>query len=246
MQIKGSIALVTGANRGVGRALTQALIQAGAAKVYATAREPRQLEGLVAEGQGKVVALALDVSDSAQIERAAVAAADTTVVFNNAGVWVSGSVLRSTRAELEQDLEINYFGALNVARAFVPVLERANKAGLVNILSVVSLAAVPALGGYSVSKAAAGSMTQALRAELAASNIDVYGVYPGPIDTDMVRAVEGPKTSPAVTAQAIVAGVNAGQLDIFPDPMSQTVQGIWSKDPAELVRQFAAMQITRG
>jgi NAD(P)-dependent dehydrogenase (short-subunit alcohol dehydrogenase family) len=246
MQIKGSIALVTGANRGIGRALTQALIQAGAAKVYATARDPRQLEGLVAEAQGKVVALPLDVTDPAQIARAAAASGDTTLVFNNAGVWVSGSVLESTRAQLEEDLAINFFGALNVARAFVPVLERANKAGIVNILSVVSLAAVPALGGYSVSKAAASSMTQALRAELAARNIDVYGVYPGPIDTDMVRAVDGPKTSPAVTAQAIVAGVNAGQLDIFPDPMAQTVHGLWSKDPAELVRQFAAMEITRG
>jgi short-subunit dehydrogenase len=100
---------------------------------------------------------------------------------------------------------------------------------------------MPALGGYSASKAAASAMSQALRGELAPRNIDVYAVYPGPIDTDMSRKVDMPKTSPAITARAIVAGVNAGQLDIFPDPMSQSVHETWSKDPAALMRQFAGM-----
>ena len=241
MQIKDSIALVTGANRGIGRALTQALIQAGAAKVYASARDPQQLQSLVAEGQGKVVALQLDVTEPAQIERAAASASDVTLLFNNAGVWASGSVLSSDRAELERDLAINYFGALAVTRAFLPALERARKAAVVNILSVVSLAAMPAMGGYSASKAAASSMTQALRGEPAARSIDVHAVFPGPIDTDMTREVEMPKTSPTVTARAIVAAVEAGQLDIFPDPMSQGVHETWSKNPAEVVRQFSGM-----
>jgi short-subunit dehydrogenase len=135
----------------------------------------------------------------------------------------------------------NYFGALNVARAFVPALERNQPGALVNMLSVVSLAAMPALGGYSVSKAAAGSMSQALRGELHARGIEVYGVYPGPIDTDMSREITLPKTSAEATARAIIAGIDAGQLDIFPDPMSANVREAWSKDPVALAAQFASM-----
>lgn len=241
MQIEQATALVTGANRGIGRALALALVRAGARKVYAAARDLKQLGPVAEEGGSAIVPLQLDVTDEAQIARAAERASDISLLFNNAGVWVSGSVLSSSRAQLELELATNYIGTLNVTRAFVPVLERTRPSGIVNVLSVVSLAAMPALGGYSASKAAENSMSQALRAELAPRGIEVFGVFPGPIDTDMTRAVDMPKTSPGVTAAAIVAGVAAGQLDIFPDPMSQTVRDAWSKDPNALTRQFASM-----
>lgn len=241
MQIQTSIALVTGANRGMGRALTLALVDAGAAKVYASARDPQQLTELVRTGEGKIIPLQLDVTDSAQIAQAAALAGDVNLLLNNAGVWASGSVLDSSAEQLERDLATNYLGTLNVIRAFVPVLERTRPGAIANILSVVSLAAMPALGGYSASKAAASSMTQALRAELQGRNIQVHGIYPGPIDTDMVRHVDLPKSSPITTARAILAGIEQDQLDIFPDPMSQGAHETWSKDPHALTRQFASM-----
>jgi NAD(P)-dependent dehydrogenase (short-subunit alcohol dehydrogenase family) len=240
MQIEQTIALVTGANRGIGRALTLALVQAGIRKVYAAGRDPKQLETLVAQGEGKIVALTLDVTNPDQVAEAAKLASDVTLLVNNAGVLASGSALLSTMGQLERDLATNYFGALAVTRAFLPALERSH-GGIVNILSVVSLAAMPALGGYSASKAAAWSMTQALRGELAARNVRVYAVFPGPIDTDMSREITLPKTSPEVVASAIVSGVASDQLDIFPDPMSQTIRETWSTSPEALTRQFASM-----
>jgi len=243
MRLEDTIALVTGGNRGIGRALTLALIEAGARKVYAAARNPAQLDSLLALGSGKIVPLQLDLTDPEQVARAAGAAPDVTLLFNNAGVLQSGSVLSSTRAQLEADLATNYFGTLEVTRAFVPVLERTAGSAIVNVLTVVSLAAMPSLGGYAASKAAAWSMTQALRGELAARDIPVYAVFPGPIDTDMSRDIQLDKASPEATARAILAGIARGELDIFPDPMSQSVGAIWAKDPNAITRQFAAVAL---
>ena len=243
MELTNTVALVTGANRGIGRALTLALIEAGAAKVYAGARDPRLLEPLLPHGSGRIVPLQLDVTKPEQVARAAERAGDTKLLFNNAGVLSSGSFLQSSREQLEADLAINYFGTLEVTRAFVPVLERASGGAIVNVLTVVSLAAMPALGGYAASKAATWSMTQAFRGELAPRGIPVFAVFPGPIDTDMSRDIPLDKTSPEATARAIVAGVARDQLDIFPDPMSQAVGQTWATDPNELGRQFASFAL---
>lgn len=136
-------------------------------------------------------------------------------------------------------MEVNYFGTLNLTRSFIPVLEKQTESVIVNLLSVLSLASM-AGAGYCASKAALFLATQALRAELKAKNTSVHGVFPGPIDTDMAKGLTMPKASAQVTAENIVAGILAGQEDIFPDPYAIQVSELWAKDPKALERQFAA------
>jgi NAD(P)-dependent dehydrogenase (short-subunit alcohol dehydrogenase family) len=238
MDIQNRIALVTGANRGIGRALTEALLRGGAERVYAGARDVAQLAPLAAAHGGRLIPLALDVTDRRQVAAAAERAGDVDLLVNNAGVLASGSLLASSEQQLEQDMSVNYLGTLWMARNFVPALA-AKQGALVNLLTVVSLAPMPALGGYSASKAAAWSMTAALRAELAPRGVRVFAVFPGPIDTDMTRGIDLPKTSATDAAAAIVAGLQREELDIYPDPMSQSTRLTWQADPRELLRQFA-------
>lgn len=244
MKLSNSVVLVTGANRGLGRALVQASLDAGARRIYAGARDPRQLEAVVRSAPDRIVGLAIDITDPRSLEAAASAAPDLTVLINNAGVLASYNVLASTRAALEQDFATNLFGLLAATQAFLPALDRAGAAGgaaLVNVLSVVSLASMPAIGGYSAAKAAALSITQAMRGELAARGIAVHAVLPGAIDTDMVRAIEMPKTSPELVARAILEGVELGVEDILPDPISREMFALWQRAPKALERQLAGM-----
>src|SRR5215470_1734892 len=162
MNLTGSVALVTGANRGLGARLVAELLGAGAAKVYATARTP----GTVTAADPRVRTLALDVTDPASVTAAAAAAPDVTVLVNNAGVLAFGSALDGDLASFERDLRTNYLGTLRVTRAFVPALERNAPATVVNILTLIALAPAGPMAGYSASKAAAHSSTQALRTEL--------------------------------------------------------------------------------
>jgi NAD(P)-dependent dehydrogenase (short-subunit alcohol dehydrogenase family) len=234
MKIEGSIALVTGANRGLGKALVAALLEAGAEKIYAAARDERT----IASG-ARVVPLVLDTTKPEQIAAAANKASDVTLLVNNAGVMTSQNVLTTSASDLEADFRVNLFGTLAVIKGFLPVLERARFATIVNVMSLTSLASFPGTGGYSASKAAAYSITQALRPELRAKHIEILAVLPGPIDTDMVKALELPKASPAATAKAIVAGIARGEEEIFPDPMSQQLAELWKKSPKEFERALA-------
>jgi NAD(P)-dependent dehydrogenase (short-subunit alcohol dehydrogenase family) len=237
MRIRGSVALVTGSNRGLGKALVSALLGAGAAKVYAAARDPRK----VAWEDPRVVALALDTSKPEQIAAAARAAADVTLLMNNAGVSSAGHVLTTSLAALETDFGTNVYGTLAVIKGFVPVLEKARGgATIVNVLSLASLGSFPVLGGYSASKAAAFSMTQSLRAELKGKRIEVLAALPGPIDTDMVKDLAMPKTSPADVARGVLAGVELGEEEIFPDPMAVQMGALWNKSHKEYERAFAS------
>lgn len=237
MRLEGSVALVTGANRGLGKALVAALVEAGAAKVYAAARDARKLPPDVP----RVVPLALDVTKPEQIAAAVEKASDITLLVNNAGALTSYNVLASSQADLESDFRTNVHGTLAVIKAFLPVLERApDGATIVNVLSITSLASFPALGGYSASKAAAYSVTQALRPELRAKRIELLAALPGPIDTDMVRALPMPKTSPADTAHGVLAGIARGDEEIFPDPMAQQMGAVWNKSHKDFERAFAS------
>ncbi|HEY6558516.1 MAG TPA: SDR family NAD(P)-dependent oxidoreductase [Polyangiaceae bacterium] len=243
MKTKESIALVTGANRGLGRALVQTLLSAGARRIYAGARDPRTLLDLVSQGEGRIIPIALDVANPASLLTAAESARDVTLLVNNAGVLASYDVLGSTAAQVAEDFAVNCFGVVSATKAFLPALERAGRASgaaLLNVLSVVSLANMPSLGGYSASKAAAFSFTQALRAELGTRGIEVFAAFPGPIDTDMVRAMDMKKTSPEDVARAIVEGLTQGILDIAPDPVSRELLALWKQDPKALERQFAS------
>jgi NAD(P)-dependent dehydrogenase (short-subunit alcohol dehydrogenase family) len=172
-----------------------------------------------------------------QLRAAAALAGDVNLVINNAGVLSSTSVLEAAVGDLQRDLETNFFGVLGVARAFVPVLRPGS--AIVNVLSVVSLASAPPLGGYSASKAAAWSLTQSLRAELAPRGVRVHAAFPGPIDTDMIRALDMPKTSPADVARALLDGVAAGSDEIFPDPMAAEIGATWAHDPRAVARRLA-------
>lgn len=234
MDLSEAVVLVTGANRGLGRSLVDAFVRAGVKRVYATARDLEKLP----RWDERVVPLALDVEDAGSIARAAERASDVTMLVNNAGVLASFQFLTSTREQVDKDLATNFFGPLATTKAFLPVLERGRSAAVVNVLSVVSLANIPMFAGYSASKAAAFSLTQALRAELAPKNVRVHGVFAGTIDTDMTKGYTMPKTSPEVVAENIVRGLVADQEDIAPDPASHELFEVWLRDPKALERML--------
>jgi NAD(P)-dependent dehydrogenase (short-subunit alcohol dehydrogenase family) len=241
LKIKDAVAVVTGANRGIGLAFVRELLERGARKIYAAGRDPKGLDAIVALDRTRVVALRLDLLDQKQITEAAATTGAIDLLVNNAGVAALGSILNGSPELVARDMQTNYFGTLNVIRAFAPQLEKSGGGAIVNLLSVVSLANMPALGGYSASKAASWSMTQAVRAELAKKNISVHAVFPGPVDTDMAKDIQLPKTSPRDVARAVLDGVESGQDDITPDSMSRDVHGAWLKDPKGVERQFGAM-----
>lgn len=238
MKLENKTILVTGSNRGIGKALVEALLKHPVKKIYAAARKT---EDLPAFGDSRVVPLKLDITDLDLVTKAAGLAQDVDLLINNAGVATFSSVVTSEPDALKHDLEVNYLGTLNVVRAFAPVLEKKGGGAIANVLSVVGLASMSAIGGYSASKAALFSATQAMRAELKSKGISVHGIFPGPIDTDMSRDFDMPKTGAPETAENILKGILTDQEDIFPDPMSVQVGEVWAKDPKGLERQFSAM-----
>jgi NAD(P)-dependent dehydrogenase (short-subunit alcohol dehydrogenase family) len=240
MKIENSTALVTGANRGIGRDLVKALLARGVRKVYATARDAKALEPLRGLG-AKVIPLRLDVTDPVLIAATVQAASDVNLLINNAGILTPGSILDVAQPDVERQFATNFFGKLNMARAFAPTIEANGGGAIVNILTLVALASMPVLSTYNASKAAAWSMTQSLRATLAARRIEVFGVFPGAVDTDMTAGMQMPKASAADVAEAVLSGIQLGQEDIFPDPMSSQLYAAWKSDHKAVEKQFAAM-----
>jgi len=238
-RIEGAVALVTGANSGIGRALTEALLTRGVKKVYATARNPEALRALRDQ---RVVSLRLDVTDADQIRAAGDAAADVELVFNNAGVAIAGGIADSTVLDqARREMEVNYFGPLQLLQRLAPSLARNGGGAIVNIGSAAGLTNIPFLPTYSASKAALHSLTQAARILLGAQGTSVFGVYAGPVDTDMVRELALPKTSPRDVAFAILDGIEAGKEDIFPDPFAVDFGRQFGSSPKDAERQIAAM-----
>ena len=237
MNVKNKIILITGANRGIGKALVEAALNSGATKVYAAARKIDTIEN----SDPRVLKLKLDVNDQASISAARDQARDIDVLINNAGVLEFGSLLTGDLDAVRRDFETNFYGTLRVIRTFAPDLSEKGKTAIVNIHSIVSLASMAGIGGYSASKAALFSATQAIRAELKSKGVAVYGVFPGPIDTDMARGMDMPKPSPKETAENILQGIESDQEDIFPDGMSKQLGQNWLKDPKSLEQQFSSM-----
>ncbi len=232
MSIEDKAILVTGANRGIGRALVNEALHRGARRVYAGTR--RTLYHV----DQRVTSLSLDVTDPEQIERALRLVDSLDVLVNNAGVALSDDL--SDPVLLERHLAVNLFGPYNVTRAFVPLVIRSGGV-IVNNLSMMALAPLPITPAYALSKAAAFNMTQSLRALLAGRGVKVHAILTGPTDTDMTRGLEIPKASPESVARAIFDGVDQGEEDIFPDPLSESIAESWrTGDIKALERQFAA------
>jgi len=235
VKISDSIVFLSGANRGLGRALLDELLERGAGRVYAAARDPRQLGGL----PNAVVPIALDLTSPAKITAAAKQAADVTLLLNNASAAVFADPVSADRDAMWREVQTNYLGTVDLTRALLPALQRAPEGAVVNVLSLLALASAPPMAGYSASKAALHSYTQALRGALAGTSVSVHGVYPGGIDTDMLAGVDAPKTAPAVVARLLCDGLEAGQEDIFPDPTSEQMSQMWFSDPKAFERAFA-------
>ena len=240
MQIKDSVAFVTGANRGIGRAFVDALLERGAKRVYAAARDLSSLDPVVGLDPTRVRAVKLDVTSIAEAQAAAALGKDVTLLINNAAVLATGGLTDLPVAAVRDNMETNFYGVLNVTTAFIPVLERHGGA-VVNILTLLSMVSLPGLAAYNASKAAGWSLTQSFRADLAKRGIAVHGVFPGAVDTDMARSLTIPKTPAIEVARATLAGVEAGDEDIYPDPMSKEVYSAWRRDHKAVERQFAAM-----
>jgi NAD(P)-dependent dehydrogenase (short-subunit alcohol dehydrogenase family) len=237
MEITNKIVLVTGANRGIGRALVDGLLAHGAARAYAAARDVRRLREL---DDDRVTPLTLDITDDRQISAAVEQIERLDVLINNAGVLIPDDVISGDLSTAQHQLDVNYVGPLKLTRAFLPHLEQSTGA-VVNVLSMVALAGMPLLGSYSSSKAAAFSSTQALRALLARKGVAVHAVFPGPVDTDLLRAFDVPKASAADVARAVLAAFEAGEEDIFPNPMHHHVHEGWgSSSIKQLEREMAA------
>jgi NAD(P)-dependent dehydrogenase (short-subunit alcohol dehydrogenase family) len=238
-KVEGAVALVTGANRGIGRALTEALLTRGVRKVYATARDPEALRALRDE---RLVPLRLDVTDADQIRAAGDAASDVALVFSNAGVALPGGIADSAVLDrARREMEVNYFGPLQLLHRLAPTLASNGGGAVVIIGSTAGLTSLPIIPTYSASKAALHSLTQGARVLLGAQGTSVFGVYPGPVDTDMTRGFEMPKASPRDVAFAILDGIEAGQEDIFPDPFAVDFGRQFASSPKASERQMAAM-----
>ncbi|WP_328504727.1 SDR family NAD(P)-dependent oxidoreductase [Streptomyces sp. NBC_00457] len=233
MTIADRTVLVTGANRGIGQALVEEALRRGAKRVYAATRRP------VAHPDERVTPVTLDVTSAAQVRAAAESVRSLDVLINNAGVALPDDL--SDPSILEQHLAVNLFGTYGVTQAFLPLLTR-SRGAIVNVLSLSALATVPITPAYAISKAAAFSLSQSLRALLKRQGVTVHAALPGPVDTDMIRDWDIPKTSPQAVARAIVDGVENGEDEIFPDPMSAALAESWRTGAVKaLERQNAAL-----
>jgi NAD(P)-dependent dehydrogenase (short-subunit alcohol dehydrogenase family) len=219
---------ITGANRGIGAALVEEALRRGATRVYAGTR------GAFQHPDGRVTPVTLDVTNAAQIQRAAEQVGNLDVLVNNAGIAIYDDL--SDPSVIEAHLAVNLYGMLNVTHGFLPQLKRANGA-IVNNLSLLSLAALPIISGYSISKAAALSATQSLRAMLASHGVSVHAVILGPVDTDMNRGLDIPKATTESAARGIFDGLARGEEEIFPDPASQAIAEGWRNGVAKAMEQ---------
>ena len=232
MNITNKTILITGANRGIGKALVDEALRRRAKRVYAGMRSP------VEHSDKRVTPLTLDVTNASQIQRAVGAVDTLDLLINNAGIAIYDDL--SNLDALEQTFAVNFFGLLKVTNAFLPLLKR-SKGTILNNLSLAGLAPLPIIPSYSTSKAAALNLTQSLRALLASQGVTVQAVIIGPVDTDMNRGFDIPKVSAESVAAGIFNGLEKGEEEIFPDHASQSIAEGWRAGASKtLERQFAA------
>jgi NAD(P)-dependent dehydrogenase (short-subunit alcohol dehydrogenase family) len=240
MNIAGKAVLVTGANRGIGKALVEEALNRGASRVYAGTRGP------LTHSDERVTPVTLDVTDAAQIKAAVEQVESLDVLINNAGIVAVDDL--SDRALIDKMMAVNFYGVYDVVQAFLPLLS-VNGGAIVNNISVNAFAAFPLVAAYSTSKAAAFNLTQSLRTLLEPKGISVHAVLTGLVDTDMTAGFDIPKAPPSLVAQGVFDGVEKGDEDIFPDPMAEPLADGWRNGPGKgLEKQYAAMfaQLTGG
>jgi NAD(P)-dependent dehydrogenase (short-subunit alcohol dehydrogenase family) len=244
VEIEGATALVTGGNRGIGEAFVRAFLAAGARRVWIGAREPDAAAHLVAEASGRAEAIRLDVTCADQVAEAAAVCADVSILVNNAGVFRNERLIDSpTMQAAREEMEVNYFGALGMTRAFAPVLARNGGGAVVNVLSSAGLVALPAMGGYSPSKFAGRAAAACARAELAHQGTQVIALIVGSVDTRMAAHVTGRKEAPADIAAAGLMAIRRGVDEIDTDMMAVEVRAALARDPKALERSLARQLI---
>ncbi|MFI1096873.1 SDR family oxidoreductase [Streptomyces sp. NPDC020917] len=226
MKINGSIALVSGGNRGIGEQFVKALLDRGAAKVYAAARDPRKVTVPGA------VPLRLDITDPESVRAAAEQAGDVTLLVNNAGITTGASLLDGPREDYRREFDTHVLGTLEMGRAFAPVLARNGGGGILTVLSVLSWATMPGAAAYSAAKSAQWSLTNAWRIALAGQGTQVTGLHVGYVDTDMSAAVDAPKSAPADVVRIALDGFEAGLPEVLADPLSESVKAALALPPA--------------
>ncbi len=232
MKISGAIALVTGANRGLGLHFVEALIEFGAAKIYATARNIDALAPLAEKYQNQFVPLSLDVTEQAQVEVAAEKATDVTLLLNNAGALNHRGLMEAVDLSgFEAEMAVNVFGLARMCQTFAPIIAANGGGAITNMLSVASLMNFPPFGTYAATKAAAMSLTDCLRFEMRDKGVEVFGVYAGLIDTDMTGDIAGDKVSPGEVARNTMLGMEAGDVNIDADDRAKTVRPELRNDP---------------
>jgi NAD(P)-dependent dehydrogenase (short-subunit alcohol dehydrogenase family) len=243
MNIKNSIALVTGANRGLGKAYTDTLLAAGAARVYAGARDPAS----VAITDNRLVPVKLDVTRDEDVNVAAAACAEVNLLINNAGIMLASMMLADgSESALRAEMEVNVFGMLRMVRAFAPVLAKNGGGAIANMLSVVSWFVFPFNATYCASKHAALALTEGVRIQLKSQGTQVVAVYAGFIDTDMAADFDREKTSPLQVAVRTLAGIRDGLNDVHADERSEAIWQAVRSDPAELHAQMQQQWDQRG
>lgn len=235
MKIEGSVVFVSGANRGIGRALVEAFVQAGAARVYAGMRNP------VDAGDSKIVPIKLDISENATVQAAAAKCADVQILVNNAGILLAQPLIGAADPlAVEREMNTNFFGTLHMVRAFAGILKANGGGAIVNLLSILSRVSMPHIASYCASKAALYSLTQGIRGELSSQGTLVVGVLPAFVDTDMAKRVTVPKLSPAALAEATLTALREGTEDVYPG-MAADIAGQLQRDPKAVEKQFASM-----
>ena len=228
MDVTNQIALVTGANRGIGRQFVLELLERGASKVYATARRPE----LVDFSDDRVVPLRLDLLDGASVTAAAAAAGDVTLLINNAGISTGATLVSGDLAEIRREMDTHFWGTLGVIREFAPVLSANGGGAIANVLSALSWFASPGAGGYAAAKAAEWNMTNAVRLELAAQGTFVQGILLGAADTDIMAGYDGPMIDPRDVARRALDGLASGDIEVIIDDWTAWVKSSLAGDPA--------------
>ena len=237
MDIKDSVVLVTGGNRGLGKALVQAFLGAGARKIYIGSRTP------IETSDPRLVPIKLDITNTQDVTAAAQTCQDVTILMNNAGILANASTSLLTAPSVDgarQDMETNYFGTLAMVRAFAPILGKNGGGALVNMLSVLSWFTIPTSESYSASKYAALSLTQGIRIELRSQGTLVTAIHAGYIDTDMTAGVDAPKASPEEVAASIIEGIRHNQEEVLADQTSREVKAVLASNPQVLYQRFQA------